>query len=70
MTYGSHRNCGHRNHGGNDAGMGCLLWLILGLVAMPLVGLYLLLSGKDFDKKAIGLVLLVLGTLFWIMVAG
>ena len=65
MLYGSHRNCKH----GNDSGMGCLLWLILGLVAMPLVGLYMLFAGKSGDQKVIGLLLLILGTLFWIMVA-
>lgn len=55
--------------GGDDAGMGCLVIAILCLVAMPLVGLYLI-GSKDSDSqtKTIGIVLTVVGFILWICV--
>jgi hypothetical protein len=55
--------------GGDDAGMGCLVIAILCLVAMPLVGLYLIGSkGSDSQTKTIGIVLTVVGFILWICV--
>ena len=51
-----------RYYGGNnrqDSGdSGCLALLILGFIAMPLVGLYLM-TKKDDESKALGLILLI-----------
>ena len=61
--YRNHR-CRH-NH--DDSGMGCLLAIVLGLMAMPLVGLYLLLAGKNSEQKVIGMLLTIVGVILWIM---
>ena len=61
-----HHRCRH-NH--DDSGMGCLVVLVLGLMAMPLVGLYMLIAGEDTDQKAIGLILTIVGLILWIMAA-
>lgn len=64
--YRHRHNC---NHHGNDSGMGCLVLVILGLMAMPLVGIYMMLCGEDTDQKAIGLILTIVGIILWIMAA-
>ena len=61
-----HHNCNHHN---DSSGMGCLVVIILGILAMPLAGLYMLLAGKDSEQKAVGLILTIVGFIFWIMVA-
>lgn len=66
MAYRHHHY--HRNRGGSsdDSGMGCLVMIIMALIAMPLVGLYMLIKGKDDGQKVIGLILLVVGIIIWI----
>ena len=60
----------HWHRGGSDnSGMGCLVMIILGLVAMPLVGLYMLFHGDDDGQKAIGAILTIVGIIIWIAVA-
>ena len=63
--YRNHR-CRH-NH--DDSGMGCLVIFVLGLMAMPLVGLYMLIAGENSDQKVIGLILTIVGLILWIMAA-
>ena len=43
-----------------------IVMIILGVIAMPLVGAYMLFTDKDSSKKAIGAVLLILGIGLWI----
>ena len=58
-----------RHHGGDDSGAGCLVAMILALIAMPLVGLYLILKQDgDDETKAIGWILLVVGAVIWIFI--
>lgn len=64
--YRHHRNC---NHHGDNSGMGCLVLMVLGIIAMPLVGLYMLLKGEDTDQQAVGLIITIVGFIFWIAVA-
>ena len=54
-----------RNHGGgDDAGIGCLAVVILCLIAMPLVGLYLILRRDgNGETKAVGWILMIAGVL-------
>ena len=49
--------------------MGCLVMIILGMVAMPLVGLYMLFKGEDDGQKAIGAILTIVGIIIWIAAA-
>ena len=60
---------GRNRNGGNGGGDGCLVWMILGIVALPLVGLYLL-AKKDADSstKARGWVLFIVGSIIWIYI--
>ena len=59
-----YRRQDHFDPGSGD--MGCLALLLLGVFAMPLVGLYLLFK-KDADDgtKMLGGVLLVVGIIIW-----
>lgn len=47
--------------------LGCLVQLLLLLVAMPFVGLYLLINPNSMSK-GLGLLLTVFGVVFWIIV--
>lgn len=59
-----------RRDGGGDSGGNCLTLLILAMVAMPLVGLYLILkSDGEEGTKVLGWILLVLGTIIWLYIA-
>ncbi|MBQ6384622.1 MAG: hypothetical protein IJJ38_00430 [Lachnospiraceae bacterium] len=63
------RNGRDRYYGGNRGGGGsgdCLTALILGMIAMPIVGLCLILK-RDGDPvtKVIGCIMLVIGSLIW-----
>lgn len=57
---------GNRNSGGGD---GCVGLMILGIVALPLVGLYLL-AKKDADigTRVLGGVLFIVGSVIWIYI--
>ena len=56
--YGSRRD---------DDGIGCLVLLILAVLAMPLAGLYLILKkAGDDGTKAVGWILLIVGAIIWI----
>lgn len=47
--------------------LGCLVQLLLLFVAMPFVGLYLLITPNSMSK-GLGLLLTVLGVVIWIIV--
>lgn len=50
----------------NDDGMGCLIMIILGIFALPIVGFYMMVAGDNSEQRAIGVVLLIVGLIFWI----
>lgn len=54
-----------RNSKSNDSGMGCLVMMVLAVVAMPLVGLYLAFAGKESGQKVLGVALLIVGIIVW-----
>lgn len=60
---------GHRRgcHADDGGVTGCLAIVLIVVFAMPLVGGYLLLTGKDDESKAIGFLLLVVGIIIWIV---
>ena len=64
----SHRHC-HRHHHSDDSGLGCLVALILGLMALPIVGLWMTVAGTDDDQRALGIVLTIVGIIIWIAIA-
>ena len=64
-----HHHHHHHHHHSNDDGLGCLVLMLLGVFAMPLVGVYLMFSGED-DTNMLGLVLLIVGIVLWVMMAG
>ncbi len=69
MGYRHYHHLHHRRGGSDDSGMGCLVMIILGMVAMPLVGLYMLFKGEDDGQKAIGAILTIVGIIIWIAAA-
>lgn len=44
----------------DDAALGCVVYAILGIVLMPVIGLFLVCS-KDPEKKTWGWILLIIG---------
>lgn len=55
---------------GDDCTTSCIVYFILGIIAMPLLGLYLVLK-KDADDgtRVLGGVLLIAGIIFWVVIA-
>lgn len=55
---------------GDDCTTSCIVYFILGIIAMPFLGLYLI-AKKDADDgtKVLGWVLLIVGIIFWAVVA-
>lgn len=53
----------------DDGMMGCLAIVFIGIVAMPLVGVYMQVKGND-EQKGIGLVLTIIGLILWIFAFG
>lgn len=62
----SNRNRGRG--GGSDADYGCLLWMMIGVFAMPLVGLYLISRKNDSSAQAVRWILLIVGIILWIYI--
>jgi hypothetical protein len=56
-----------RGRGGSDID-GSLAMIILGLIALPIVGLVMMLNSKTEDNKVLGGVLLVVGIVLWIII--
>ena len=54
-----------RNSKSNDSGMGCVLVLVMMVLAMPIVGLYLAFSGKSSGQKGLGVVLFVVSIIVY-----
>ena len=52
------------NNGGSE--LSCLAMVCLGLVFMPAVGVYLIISEGSNDRKLLGLILTVVGGIIWI----
>lgn len=52
----------------NSDGVGCLAFALLVIFLMPFVGLFMV-CGKDLEKKGLGWVLLIVGTILWIWLA-
>lgn len=52
----------------DDAVLGCVVYAIIGILLMPIVGLFLVCS-KDSEKMALGWFLIVVGVVLWIIVA-
>lgn len=69
MGYRHYHHHHHRRGGSDDSGMGCLVMVILGMVAMPLVGLYMMFKGEDDGQKTIGVILTIVGIIIWIVAA-
>ena len=71
-NYSGSRNSGYHGYCGCHRGYGLrssedvIALLILAVIAMPIAGLYFLISGKDPSKKVIGGILLVIGIIFWV----
>lgn len=58
---------GRYRRNGEAGTLGCLVQLLLLLVAMPFVGLYLLINPHSMSK-GLGLLLTVFGVAIWIIV--
>lgn len=54
-----------KNSRSNDGGMGCLVILVLAVIAMPLVGLYLAFAGESSEQKMLGVALLIVGIIVY-----
>ena len=54
------------NRNNDSTGLGCAVMMIVAVVAMPLVGLYLLAAGKEDAQKILGVALLIVGIIVWI----
>lgn len=54
-----------RRSSGGD-GLDGLVFIILGIIAMPIVGICML-SQQDPDKKALGAILLIIGIVLWVV---
>lgn len=55
-----------RNSRSDDSGLGCVMVLLLAIVAMPFVGLYLLLTAKEEGQRILGIALIIVGIAVWI----
>lgn len=55
------------NNGGSE--LSCLAAICLGIVFMPAVGVYLIISEGSSDRKLLGLILTVVGAVIWIVVS-
>ena len=58
-----------KGHSKDDGSTGCLAFALLVLFVMPVVGL-IIVCRKDPEKKTLGWILLVVGTILWIIGVG
>lgn len=49
----------------DDSGMGCIVGLLLIIIAMPIVGIYMIAKG-DEEQKVLGIILTIIGAIIWI----
>ena len=54
-----------KNSRSNDGGTGCLVMLILAVIAMPLVGLYLAFAGESREQKFLGVALFIVSVIVY-----
>lgn len=54
------------NRNNDSGGLGCAVMMIVAVVAMPLVGLYLLAAGKEDAQKILGVALFIVSIIVWI----
>lgn len=58
--YAHHR----RHHYGDDGGTGCLIMLALGLIALPFIGIYKMITSKDEGVRILGWILGIILVIF------
>lgn len=51
----------------HDSGLGCFIGLVLCLLGLPIIGVSLLCNERQ-DKKEAGLICIVVGVIFWVIV--
>ncbi len=49
----------------NGSGMGCLVALVLAVIAMPVLGIYLAFTGESSGQKFLGAALFVVGIIVY-----
>ena len=54
-----------KNNSSNDSGMGCLIILIIAVFAMPVVGIYLICTGKSKEQKLLGIALFIVSIIVY-----
>lgn len=54
------------NNRNNDAGVGCIMWMLLAIIAMPILGIYFIATG-DESQKILGWALLIVGLIIFAM---
>ena len=64
MSYKYYRHHHHYRRRNEDSGIGSILRMLLGFIAMPIVGVALMQS-NDSDHKEIGQLLLFVGAILW-----
>lgn len=52
----------------NDSGMGCLIPLITAVLAMPVVGVFLICAGDSEEKKYLGTALLIVSIILYLKI--
>jgi len=57
-----------RRNSGDDQILGCVVIGLLGIFLMPLVGAYLMSRKDDTTAQIIGGIMLVVGTILWIVI--
>ena len=58
---------GNRNQNSGFGSGGCLVWLIIGIAAMPILGLYLAAKkNASHETRILGWILFVVGMIIWV----
>lgn len=58
--YNGYRRRHRMESSGDDGGLGCLVAIMLAILALPVLGVYLLVKGENDTQRIIGLVIVVL----------
>ena len=56
----------NNNKSNDSGGLGCAFMLMMAVVAMPLLGLYLIAAGEEDGQRILGVALLIVGIIVWI----
>ena len=54
------------NRSNDSSGLGCVVMLFVAVVAMPLLGVYLISSAEEDGQRVLGVALLIVGIIVWI----